>query len=715
MFDQAKLDSVVYTCPMHPEIAQAAPATCPICGMALEPKTITKSSANTELADMTKRLRIGIILIIPLLVITMGANIIITQLLSPFILAWLQLILATLVIFWCGWPLLLRGLTSIIKQNLNMFTLIGLGVSVAYGYSVFAVLFSDLVPKVFHEANGQVNLYFEAAAVIIILVLLGQVLELRGREKTGEALRALLNLAPKTAIKINSDNQEEEIALASIQKHDLLRILPGSQIPVDGIIITGHGVVDEAMLTGEALPVEKTKDAVVIGGTLNLSGSYIMRAEKVGSDTMLAQIVEQVAAAQRSRAPIQKTVDLIAGYFVPIVLIIAVITFVAWMVFGNQATAAYGLVAAISVLIIACPCALGLATPMSIIVGMGRGAQVGVLIKDAKSLERLEKINLLVVDKTGTLTVGKPVVKNIIALANISADEILAVAASLERVSEHPLAGAIISAAKERQLDLVEPMDATAVSGQGIMGTIKQQRVALGNARFLESLNILVNPLQVDAEKLHQAGDTVIFVAINNTIKGLISIADPIKSTAPAALAALQQAGVSIMMVTGDNYTTGMAIAKSLAITNVEAGVLPLEKNAIIKRLQQAGNIVAMAGDGINDAAALAQADIGIAMGTGTDIAMKSASITLVKGDLMGVVRAHQLSKQVMRNIRQNLLLAFGYNLLCLPIAAGILYPWTGLLLNPMISALAMSLSSVSVIGNALRLRRYNFLNNVAP
>jgi Cu+-exporting ATPase len=702
---------VLYTCPMHPEIIRNSPGACPICGMALEPMAVSAQIApNAELVDMTLRFWISVILTIPLLFLTMGMHIPgvgeVINLISPRILSWLQFFLATPVTIWCGWPLLHRGWFSIIERSLNMFTLIALGTSVAYVYSVVALLFPHLFPAAFHASNGEVNLYFEAAAAITALVLMGQVLELRGREKTGSALRALLDLAPKTARRINSDGTEEEILLDQVHVKDLLHVRPGEKIPVDGRITEGRSAIDESMITGESIPVEKEKDSSVIGSTLNLSGSFVMRAERVGSETMLSQIVQQVAEAQRSRAPIQRLADLISSYFVPAVLLIAIITFFIWTFFGPAPAMTYGLISAISVLIIACPCALGLATPMSIMVGMGRGAQVGILIKNAESLERFEKVNVLVIDKTGTLTVGKPVIKEIIPTANFDENKILFLAASLEHNSEHPLASAFVNAAKERNIKLKNPSDFSAEVGKGIRGIIDDAHVALGNVKLLELLSLQPGVLIEKAERLQRDGGTVMFVVVDEKIVGLISVADPVKASTPAALKALREEGIRIVMVTGDNRITAEAVAKTLDIDAIEAGVLPNEKNEIVKRLRQEGNVVAMAGDGINDASALAEADIGIAMGTGTDIAMKSASITLVKGDLIGIVRARQLSRNVMRNIRQNLFLAFVYNFLCIPIAAGVLFPWTGLLLNPIIGAAAMSLSSISVIGNALRLRR---------
>lgn len=698
-----------YTCPMHPEIIRDSPGSCPICGMALELKTVSAEEAqNPELIDMTWRFWISVILTIPLVLLAM------TKLVSPHLSSWIQCILSTFVTIGCGWPLLKRGGSSIIKRNLNMFTLIALGTLVAYGYSVFALLFPDLFPPAFHQSNGEVNLYFEAAAAITALVLMGQVLELRGREQTGSALRALLDLAPKKARRIDSNGGEEDILLDQVKINDHLRVRPGEKIPVDGIIIEGHSIIDESMITGESIPVEKEMNSKVIGSTLNQSGSFIMRAERVGSETMLAQIVQQVSEAQRSRAPIQRMADKISSYFVPVVLVIALITFIVWSFVGPNPAMTYGLISAISVLIIACPCALGLATPMSIMVGMGRGAQVGILIKNAESLERFEKVNVLVIDKTGTLTVGKPVIKTIIPTSNLNENEILRLAASLENNSEHPLANAIVNAAKDRDIELIEPTDFFAEIGKGIRGTIDNKQVALGNKKLLDLLNLEIGSISKKAENLQREGGTVMFVIVDEKIVGIISVADPIKTNTSMALKSLRDDGIRIVMVTGDHRITAEAVARTLDIDTIEADVLPQEKNNIIKRLRSEGNIVAMAGDGINDASALAEADIGIAMGSGTDIAMKSASITLVKGDLIGIVRARQLSKSVMRNIRQNLFLAFIYNFLCIPIAAGVLFPWTGLLLNPMMGAAAMSLSSVSVIGNSLRLRALSlrqFLN----
>lgn len=714
MYSGAVLQTLRYTCPMHPDIIKDSSESCPICGMALEPMTISAEEIrNVELIDMSRRFWIGVILTVPLLFLTMGMNIVgiahVAHLIPPKISVWLQFILATPVTLWCGWPFLKRGFFSIVERHLNMFTLIALGTSVAYVYSVVALLFPHLFPIVFHESNGEVGLYFEAAAVITTLVLMGQVLELRGREQTGSALRALLDLAPKIVRKMHIDGSEVEITLDQVQVGDLLKVRPGEKIPVDGHIIEGHSTIDESMITGESIPVEKEKDAMVIGSTMNLSGSFMMRAKRVGNDTMLSQIVAQVSEAQRSRAPIQKLADLISSIFVPVVLVIAIVTFLIWTFFGPSPAMTYGLISAISVLIIACPCALGLATPMSITVAMGRGAQSGILIKNAESLERFEKVSVLVIDKTGTLTVGKPVLQKIISSPNFNEDDILLLAASLGNNSEHPLASAIVRAAKERHIHFINPTDFSAVTGKGIQGIINNKQVALGNVKLLELLNLEAGLFANKVEELQREGGTVMFVVVDGEIAGLISVADPVKTTTPLALKNLRQAGIRIVMVTGDNQITAEAVAKSLEIDLIIAGVLPQEKNAIVKRLKNEGNIVAMSGDGVNDASALAQADVGIAMGNGTDIAMKSAGITLVKGDLIGIVHAHQLSQQVMRNIRQNLFLAFAYNVLCIPVAAGILYPWIGLLLSPMLGALAMSMSSVSVIANALRLRRITF------
>jgi Cu+-exporting ATPase len=707
--------STLYTCPMHPEIIRDHPGICPICGMALEPKTITTEVVpNEELIDMSRRFWISVGLTIPILLLTMGIHIpgvsSAIHLISPHTSSWIQFFLATIVTLWCGWPLLKRGWFSLVERHLNMFTLIALGTSVAYAYSVIALLFPDLFPLAFRAANGEANLYFEAAAAITALVLMGQVLELKGRERTGSALRALLDLSPKTARRIR-EGIENDISLDEVQVNDYLRVRPGEKVPIDGDVMEGRSSVDESMITGESIPVEKEKGSKVIGGTLNISGSFIMRTERIGKETMLAQIVQLVSEAQRSRAPIQRLADLISSYFVPAVLLIAIITFFVWTFLGPSPAMTYGLISAIAVLIIACPCALGLATPMSIMVGMGRGAQSGILIKNAESLERFEKVNALVIDKTGTLTVGKPSLKNIIPATGFNEVQILLLAASLENQSEHPLAGAILKAAKERDIILENITEFSAEIGKGVTGIFKDKKIALGNIKLLELLNISSDSLEEKAKELRQSGETVMYVVVENQLAGLISVSDSIKDSTARALKALRDEGIHIVMVTGDNRVTANAVAQELGIDAIEAEILPQQKSVIVKQLQAQGYIVAMAGDGINDAPALAEADIGIAMGTGTDVAIHSSGITLVKGDLMGIVRALQLSKKVMRNIRENLFLAFIYNILCIPIAAGILYPWTGILLNPIIGALAMSLSSISVIGNALRLRYIKIVN----
>ena len=707
---------IQYTCPMHPEIKQNDPGVCPICGMALEPQfPAVEPTTNAELKDMSIRFWVAVILTLPILLVTMGIHIPgVTQIISlipPHISAWIQFLLTTPVVLWCGWPLFKRGALLIIKYHLNMFTLIAMGIGIAYIYSLFVLLFPNFFPAAFRSSTGEVYLYFEVAAAITTLILMGQVLELRGRERTGSALRALLDLAPKMAVRIKPEGVEETIPLVEVQINNQLRVRPGEKIPVDGKVTQGHSTVDESMITGESIPVEKEVDSNVIGGTLNLTGSFIMRAERVGSETLLGQIIELVAEAQRSKAPIQRLVDWVSSYFVPIVLILAVITFFVWAIFGPSPGAVYGLNAAIAVLIIACPCALGLATPLSIVVGVGRGAQAGILIKNVESLEIFEKVNTLVIDKTGTLTIGKPTVNKIISTSGFDENQILLFAASLENLSEHPLAGAILNAAKERQFMLKPVEKFKAQIGKGVQGVIDNNQVALGNMKFMESFNLDLDSFAHQAEELRRDGATVVFIIIDNKLAGLISVVDPIKESTPAAFKVLQKEGIHIIMLTGDNRTTAEAVAKKLGIDAIEAEVLPNQKGEIVKRLKVQGYTVAMAGDGINDAPALAEADIGIAMGTGTDVAMQNAGIVLVKGDLMGIARARQLSKKTMHNIRQNLFLAFFYNVLCIPVAAGIIYPWTGLLLNPIIAALAMSLSSVSVIGNALRLR-YTKLNN---
>ena len=696
--------NAIYTCPMHPEIRQVGPGACPICGMALEPEAGGTDDGG-ELADMTRRLWISTLLALPVVALDMGGHFGLLHL-PGNISAFAELVLATPVVLWGGWPFFVRGVQSLLTRNLNMFTLIAMGIGVAYGYSIVAALMPGLFPAAFHDAHGGIALYFEAASVITVLVLLGQVLELRARASTSGAIRALIALAPKTARRIRDDGSDEDVPLDAVVVGDRLRVRPGERIPVDGVLIEGRSAVDESMVTGEAMPVTKEQDAAVVAGTLNGSGGFVMRAEKVGRDTMLAHIVQMVAAAQRSRAPIQRLADRVAAWFVPAVIAVALIAFAAWAAFGPQPRLAYALVAAVTVLIIACPCALGLATPMSIMVGVGRAAQAGILIRNAEALERLEKIDTLVVDKTGTLTEGKPKVTAIVPVQNFDENILLRFAASVERASEHPLAAAIVAAAAERKIDLLAVSDFASPSGKGATGVVERRRVALGNANFFAELGIATAALQGEAESLRSDGGTVIFVAINGALSGLIAVADPLKPTTQAALGALRAQGLTIVMLTGDSRGTAQAIARQLGITDVEAEVLPEGKSAAIEALRRAGKIVAMAGDGINDAPALASADVGIAMGGGTDIAMASAGVTLVKGDLMGIVRALKLSAATMHNIRQNLLFAFIYNAAGVPIAAGALYPLFGLLLSPAFGAAAMALSSVSVVANALRLRR---------
>jgi len=694
----------IYTCPMHPEVRQAGPGACPICGMALEPEAGGADDGG-ELADMTRRLWISALLTAPIVVLDMGGHF--GLLPHPGIIAnGVELALATPVVLWGGWPFFQRGARSLATFNLNMFTLIAMGTGVAYAYSVVAVLGPGIFPAAFHDAHGGIALYFEAAAVITTLVLLGQVLELRARASTSGAIRALIALAPKTARRVKGDGSDEDVPLDAVAAGDRLRVRPGEKIPVDGVVIEGRSAVDESMITGEAMPVTKAPGDAVIAGTLNGSGGFVMGAEKVGRDTMLAHIVAMVAAAQRSRAPIQRLADRVAAWFVPAVIAVALIAFAAWAAYGPQPRLAYALLAAVTVLIIACPCALGLATPMSIMVGVGRAAQAGILIRDAEALERLEKIDTLVVDKTGTLTEGKPKVTAIVPVQNFDENILLRFAASVERASEHPLAAAIVAAAAARKIDLLAVSDFASPSGKGATGLVERRRVALGNAAFFAELGIATAALHSEAERRRGDGATVIFVAINGVLAGLIAVADPVKPTTQAALDALWAQGLAIVMLTGDSRGTAAAIAKQLGITDVEAEVLPERKSAAIEDLRRSGRVVAMAGDGINDAPALAAADVGIAMGGGTDIAMASAGVTLVKGDLMGIVRAKKLSAATMRNIRQNLLFAFIYNSAGVPIAAGALYPLFGLLLSPAIGAAAMALSSVSVVGNALRLRR---------
>ena len=700
-------EGTIYTCPMHPEIRQRGPGSCPICGMALEPLLASADTGpNPELIDMTRRFWIGLVLTLPVVALEMGGHFTgLHMLLGKQTGNWLQLLFATPVVLWAGLPFFVRGWQSLLTRNLNMFTLIAMGTGVAWVYSIIATVVPGLFPAAFQEPDGSVAVYFEAAAVITVLVLLGQVLELRAREQTSGAIKALLNLAPKTARRLKDDDTDEEIAIDAIAPGDRLRVRPGEKVPVDGVLTEGHVSIDESMVTGESMPVTKEPGAKVIGGTLNASGSFIMTAEKVGRDTMLARIVQMVADAQRSRAPIQRLADQVSGWFVPLVIAVAVAAFIAWSVWGPEPSSAYGLVAAVAVLIIACPCALGLATPMSIMVGVGRGAQAGVLIKNAEALERFEKVDTLVIDKTGTLTEGKPAVTAILPAAGFEETEILRMAASVEQASEHPIGAAIVAAAKARNIPLAKVVGFDSPTGKGAMGMVERKPVLLGNAKFLAESHIATDALAAAAETARQDGATVIFIAIAGKAAGAIAIADPVKATTPAALAQLRDAGLRIVMLTGDNRTTANAIARKLGITEIEADILPDQKAGIVTKLKQEGRVVAMAGDGVNDAPALAAADAGIAMGTGTDVAIESAGITLLKGDLMGIVRARHLSRATMRNIRQNLFFAFIYNAAGVPIAAGALYPAFGLLLSPVIAALAMALSSVSVVGNALRLR----------
>jgi Cu+-exporting ATPase len=704
-------NGVIYTCPMHPQIRQNKPGNCPICGMSLEPETAGQETGpSPELIDMTRRFWIGAALAVPVVALEMGGHAFGAALggfVSPRISIWLQCVLASVIVLWAGWPLLTRGWQSFVNRSLNMFSLIALGVGAAYCYSLVATFAPGLFPAGIRQ-EGIVTVYFESAAVITVLVLLGQVLELRAREKTGSAIRALLDLAPKTARRIRDDGSDEQVSLQDVRMGDRLRVRPGDSIPVDGKVLEGRSSVDESMVTGESIPVEKAPDSGVIGGTINGTGSLIMRAEKVGSGTVLARIVQMVAEAQRSRAPIQRIADVVSAWFVPAVIVAAVAAFIVWLIFGPPPALAYALIAAVSVLIIACPCALGLATPMSIMVGVGKGASAGVLIRNAEALERLEKVDMLVVDKTGTLTEGKPRVVAVVPAVDADQATLLSMSASLERASEHPLAAAIVASAKERGLPLQQVADFTSITGKGVTGRIGAVEVAAGNARLFDSLGITAGILQTRADELRRDGATAIFVALDRRPAGIVAVADPIKATTPAAIQSLKSEGVRIMMVTGDNHTTARAVATKLGISDVEAEILPDQKNAIVRRLRSEGHIVAMAGDGVNDAPALAQADVGVAMGTGTDVAMQSAGVTLVKGDLAGIARARSLSRATMRNIRQNLVLAFVYNVIGIPLAAGVLYPAFGLLLSPIIAAAAMSFSSVSVIANALRLRFAN-------
>ncbi len=698
----------IYTCPMHPEIRQVGPGNCPICGMALEPVVATADSGpNPELLDMTRRFWIGLALAIPVAALEMGGHLTnLHMLLGQTLSNWIQLVLATPVVLWAGWPFFVRGGHSLVSRNLNMFTLIAMGTGVAWLYSIVATTAPGIFPAAFRGPDGAVAVYFEAAAVITVLVLLGQVLELRAREQTSGAIRALLDLAPKTARKVRADGGDEEVPLDLVVVGDRLRVRPGDKVPVDGVLLDGRSSLDESMVTGESMPVSKEAGSKVIAGTLNQTGSFVMRADKVGRDTMLAQIVQMVAAAQRSRAPIQRLADQVSGWFVPAVIVAAVLAFIAWAAYGPEPRFAYGLVAAVTVLIIACPCALGLATPMSIMVGVGRGAQAGVLIKNAEALERMEKVDTLVVDKTGTLTEGRPKVVAVVAAAGLDENEVLRLAAGVERASEHPLARAIVEAAGARKLAVPQVTEFDSPTGKGVTGAVERRRVVLGNAKFLAESAISTAALAGEADRLRQDGATAIFLAVGGKAAGIIAIADPVKPTTITALRALTDEGVRVVMLTGDNRTTAAAVARRLGIVEVEAEVLPERKSAVVEKLRDEGRVVAMAGDGVNDAPALAAAEVGIAMGTGTDVAIESAGITLLKGDLTGIVRARRLSAATMRNIRQNLFFAFIYNAAGVPIAAGALYPTFGILLSPIIAAAAMALSSVSVVGNALRLRR---------
>ncbi|HEY9236308.1 MAG TPA: copper-translocating P-type ATPase [Phenylobacterium sp.] len=698
----------IYTCPMHPQIRQLGPGACPICGMTLEPEVVSADSGpNPELQDMTRRFWIGFALALPVFALEMGGHFTgLMMLMDGRTSAWIQFALATPVVLWSGWPFFDRGARSLANRSLNMFTLIAMGVGVAWLYSVVATVAPQIFPAAFREADGSVAVYFEAAAVITVLVLLGQVLELRAREQTSGAIKALLDLAPKTARRVREDGSDEEVTLDRIAVGDRLRVRPGEKVPVDGELLDGRVSIDESMVTGESMPVTKEPGAKVVGGSINKTGSFIMRAEKVGADTLLSQIVQMVAQAQRSRAPIQRMADQVSGWFVPAVILVALVAFAAWSVWGPDPRFAFGLVAAVSVLIIACPCALGLATPISIMVGVGRGAQAGVLIKNAEALERFEKIDTLVVDKTGTLTEGRPAVTAIRPATGRDETEVLRLAASLERGSEHPLADAIVRAATDRQLTLSQPSEFDSPVGKGVLGVVDNQRLVLGSGKFLKEQGIGTAALESEADALRADGATAIFMALDGQAAAIFAIADPIKPTTLQAVQALKAEGVRLVMMTGDNRTTAMAVAGKLGIDEVEAEVLPQDKATVVEKFHREGRKVAMAGDGVNDAPALAAAEVGIAMGAGADVAIESAGVTLLKGDLQGIVKARNLSRAVMRNIRENLFFAFAYNVAGVPIAAGVLYPIFGWLLSPAIAAGAMALSSVSVVGNSLRLRR---------
>ena len=698
---------VEYTCPMHPEIVRNAPGSCPLCGMALEPR-VPAEDDNSELRDMTRRFRFSVALALPVFLLAMAADLLphaLPEALSMRILQWIEFVLATPVVLWSGWPLFQRGWASVINRHLNMFTLIGLGVGVAWVYSMVALLSPDIFPPLMRSMDGTVPVYFEAAAVITALVLLGQVMELRARSQTSAAIKLLLGLAPKTARIVREGGEEEDIALEKVVPGDKLRVRPGEKVPTDGIVLEGSSALDESMVTGEAIPVEKSAGDKLIGATINGTGSLLMRAEKVGAETLLAQIVKMVSEAQRSRAPIQRMADVASGYFVPAVVLSALITLAVWWFFGPEPRLAHAIVNAVAVLIIACPCALGLATPMSIMVGTGRGATAGVLVKNAEALEIMEKVDTLVVDKTGTLTEGRPRLISVSSLTDFSEEEVLLLGASLERASEHPLAAAIVKGAQERNLSLLQVNDFKSHTGMGVSGAVNGRAVVLGNLRLFDELGIDAGQLQSAAGALRVEGQTVMLLAIDRKVAGLLGVADPVKASTPEAVAELHSEGIQVIMLTGDNRATAEAVAKRLGIDRVEAEVLPDQKATVVKELQAQGRIVAMAGDGINDAPALAAAHVGIAMGTGTDVAMESAGVTLVHGDLTGIVRAVRLSRITMKNIRQNLFFAFVYNALGVPVAAGVLYPFFGFLLSPIIAAAAMSFSSVSVISNALRLR----------
>jgi P-type Cu+ transporter len=696
-----------YTCPMHPEIVRNQPGSCPICGMALEPRNVSADTENPELTNMTKRFWIAVALTLPLLAI-MVSDLLpgdpLEHLLPGRWLGWVEFAFATPVVLWAGWPFFERGWASVVHRSPNMFTLIAMGAGAAYLYSVAAVFAPGIFPRTFRDMSGNLALYFEAAAVITTLVLLGQVLELKARSQTSSAIKALLGLAPKTARRISPDGKEADVALSEIQVGDHLRVRPGEKVPTDGSVIEGRSSVDESMVSGEPIPVEKTVDAKVVGGTINGTGSFVMKAERVGADTLLAQIVKMVSEAQRTRAPIQRLADRVAKYFVPAVLAASLITFAVWAIFGPQPRYAHALVNAVAVLIIACPCALGLATPMSIMVGTGRGAGEGILIRNAETLEIFEKVDTLVVDKTGTLTEGKPRLTAVVPAKGFDETQLLQSVASLEKASEHPLAAAILAGAREKHIELVAVAEFQSITGKGVTGTLQGKRIGIGSTALMKDLGASAEALQEQAESLRKEGQTVMFVASDGRFAGLIAVADPIKASSLQAIEQLKQAGIKVVMVTGDNHTTAAAVARKLGI-DFEADVLPEKKAEVVKKLQSQGAVVAMAGDGVNDAPALAQAQVGVAMGTGTDVAMETGGITLVKGDLREIVKARQLSRRTMGNIRENLFFAFFYNALGVPLAAGVLYPVFGLLLNPMIAAAAMSFSSVCVIANALRLR----------